>query len=138
MFGTKKKNKMKRKENIKPTEAELEILQILWSNGSSTVKEVNKELSKTKETGYTTTLKMMQIMHEKDLVKREMDGRRHIYTAALKKEETQQALLDRILNSAFGGSAGKLVMQALGNKKTTKEELQEIKKLIEKLEQDEK
>ena len=123
-------------KEIKPTEAELEILRVLWQNEPSTVKFVNDELNKKKETGYTTTLKMMQIMFEKKLVQREKSGRSHIYNAAFKQEETQQVLLDKILDTAFGGSAGKLVMQALGNKKTSKKELEEIKQLIEKLERE--
>ncbi len=127
---------MSEKRNIKPTEAELEILQILWANGKSTVKKVNEEINKRKETGYTTTLKTMQIMFEKGLVEREKDGRSHSYSAAVKQEETQQALLNKVLDSAFGGSAGKLVMQALGNKKTSKEELEEIKQMIEKIERE--
>jgi len=129
---------MSENQNIKPTVAELEILQILWEKNQATVKDVNEEINKKKETGYTTTLKTMQIMFEKGLVERKKDGRSHIYSAAIKKEETQRVLLDKILETAFGGSAGKLVMQALGNKKTTKEELQEIKELINKLEQDSK
>lgn len=129
---------MSENQNIKPTVAELEILQILWKKNQATVKDVNEEINKKKETGYTTTLKTMQIMFEKGLVERKKDGRSHIYSAAIKKEETQRVLLDKILETAFGGSAGKLVMQALGNKKTTKEELQEIKELINKLEQDSK
>lgn len=128
---------MKDNRNIKPTEAELEILQILWKKGPSSVKNVNEEIGKRKETGYTTTLKTMQIMFEKGLVTREKDGRSHTYNAAFKKEETQQALLDKVLETAFGGSAGKLIMQALGNKKTSKEELAEIKKMIDKLEKGE-
>lgn len=129
---------MSENQNIKPTAAELEILQILWEKGEVTVKEVNEEINKKKETGYTTTLKTMQIMFDKGLVERKKDGRSHIYSAAIKKEKTQQVLLDKILETAFGGSASKLVMQALGNKKTTKEELQEIKELINKLERDSK
>ncbi|WKZ69497.1 MAG: BlaI/MecI/CopY family transcriptional regulator [Melioribacteraceae bacterium] len=125
-------------QNIKPTVAELEILQILWEKGEVTVKEVNEEINKRKETGYTTTLKTMQIMFEKGLVERKKDGRSHSYSAAIKKEKTQQVLLDKILETAFGGSASKLVMQALGNKKTTKEELREIKELINKLEEESK
>ncbi len=129
---------MSENQNIKPTAAELEILQILWEKSEVTVKEVNEEINKKKYTGYTTTLKTMQIMFDKGLVERKKDGRSHIYSAAIKKEKTQQVLLDKILETAFGGSASKLVMQALGNKKTTKEELQEIKELINKLERDSK
>ena len=123
--------------NIKPTEAELEILQILWQKGPSSVKDVNEEINKKKESGYTTTLKTMQIMFEKGLLVREKDGRSHTYQAAFKKEETQQVLLDKVLETAFGGSAGKLIMQALGNKKTSKEELTQIKKMIDELEKGE-
>ncbi|MCZ7602613.1 MAG: BlaI/MecI/CopY family transcriptional regulator [Melioribacteraceae bacterium] len=129
---------MSENRNIKPTVAELEILQILWEKGDVTVKKVNEEINKRKDTGYTTTLKTMQIMFEKGLVERKKDGRSHTYSAAIKKEKTQQVLLDKILETAFGGSASKLVMQALGNKKTTKQELQEIKELINKLERDSK
>lgn len=127
---------MDKKRNIKPTESELEILQILWEEETATVKEINDIINKRKPIGYTTTLKTIQIMFEKGLVKREKVGRSHTYSAAIKKAETQQALLDKILDSAFGGSASNLVMQALGNKKTSKQELEEIKKMIEKLERD--
>ncbi|MDZ7764721.1 MAG: BlaI/MecI/CopY family transcriptional regulator [Melioribacteraceae bacterium] len=127
---------MDKKRNIKPTESELEILQILWEEETATVKEINDIINKRKPIGYTTTLKTIQIMFEKGLVKREKVGRSHTYSAAIKKEETQQALIDKILDSAFGGSASNLVMQALGNKKTSKQELEEIKKMIEKLERD--
>lgn len=127
---------MDKKRNIKPTQSELEILQILWEEETATVKEINEIVNKRKPAGYTTTLKTIQIMFEKGLVKREKVGRSHTYSAAIKKEETQQALLDKILDSAFGGSASNLVMQALGNKKTSKQELEEIKKMIKKLERD--
>lgn len=115
----------------KPTEAELEILQILWQKGSATVREVHEELTKNKEAGYTTTLKLMQIMAEKGLVSRNEDARTHVYTAAVAETETRQQLLDKFIDTTFRGSAMKLVMQALGNHKTTPEELEEIKKLLE-------
>ena len=118
----------------KPTEAELEILQLLWQHGPSTVRFVNDKLNEKKETGYTTTLKIMQIMTSKNMLKREEDGRSHVYKAVMKEEETQQQLLDRFLDTAFRGSAARLVMQALGNAKPSKEELEEIKKLIQKME----
>jgi predicted transcriptional regulator len=133
-----KSEKMQQKQKIKPTEAELEILQILWANGSATVKDVNKKINEKKEAGYTTTLKTMQIMFEKGFVNRDKSGRSHTYSAAITKDETQQALLNKVLETAFGGSASKLVMQALGNKKTSKEELKEIKQLIEKIERETK
>ncbi len=115
---------------IKPTEAELEILQILWQKGTATVREVYDELSEKKETVYTTTLKIMQIMAEKGLVLRNEETRTHVYTAAVKEEDMQQQLLDKFIDTAFRGSAMKLVMQALGNSKTSPEELEAIKKLL--------
>ncbi len=118
----------------KPTDAELEILQILWKHGPSTVRFVHDQLAKTKDTGYTTTLKNMQNMVQKKMLTRNEEARSHIYQPELKKQETQGMLLDKFLDSTFGGSAGKLVMQALGNNKTSKEELEQIKALINKLE----
>lgn len=118
----------------KPTESELQILQILWDQGPSSVRVVNDALNEKRETGYTTTLKIMQIMADKGLVDRDTSSRTHIYTAAPQQQETQSFLLGEFLKSTFRGSAKKLVLQALGNHKTTKEELQEIKSLIEKLE----
>jgi BlaI family transcriptional regulator, penicillinase repressor len=121
---------------FKPTESELEILSILWNKGPSTVRAVNDEMSRTKNVGYTTTLKLMQIMTEKGIVGREMDGRTHIYSAIARQEDAQVRMLDRLLETAFGGSTSKLVLQALGNHKTSGEELEEIKALIKKLEED--
>lgn len=118
----------------KPTDAELEILQILWKHGPSTVRFVHDHLAKTKDIGYTTTLKNMQNMVQKKMLVRDEETRSHIYKPVLKQQETQNILLDRFLDNTFGGSAGKLVMQALGNKKTSKEELEQIKALINKLE----
>ncbi|TND09939.1 MAG: putative transcriptional regulator [Bacteroidetes bacterium] len=125
---------MSKKENIKPTESELEILQVLWENGPSTVRFINDKLNEQKETGYTTTLKIMQIMTEKKLLKREEDGRSHIYKAAIRRDDTQKQMLDRILETAYGGDAAALVLQALGHSKTTKEELEQIKAFIKQME----
>ena len=100
--------------SVKPTASELEVLQILWKNGASTVKSVNDELNTNKNVGYTTTLKIMQIMYEKGLLDREKSGRSHIYKPVPQKDETQNVLLEKILETAFAGSASKLVMQALG------------------------
>ena len=125
------------KRKIKPTEAELEILQMLWSQGPRSVRELNDELNQSKPVGYTTTLKILQIMAEKGLVTRIKDGRNHIYTAAVEQKATQQQLLDKLLNGIFGGSAKKLVLQALGNHMASKEELEEIKQYIEQLEKSE-
>ena len=118
----------------KPTEAELEVLQVLWKQGASTVKKVHEALASTKEVGYTTTLKIMQNMFEKKLVQRKPSGRSHIYEAIVSEEATQKKLLDRFLQTAFGGSAMKLVMQALGNHTATKEEIESIRKILNKQE----
>lgn len=119
---------------IKPTEAELEILQILWKHGSCSVRFVNDELNKSRETGYTTTLKIMQIMFSKELLTRQEEGRYHVYQAAISQENTQKQLLEKFVDSTFGGSTMNLVMQALGNHKASKEELEEIKKLLDGME----
>jgi len=121
-------------EISKPTEAELRILQILWQYGASTVRFVNDQLNQKKKTGYTTSLKTMQIMHEKKLVKRNEENRTHIYEANVTEEDTQKQLLDRFLDKTFKGSAMKMVVQALGNRKTSKKELDEIRNLLDKLE----
>ncbi|QHT68463.1 BlaI/MecI/CopY family transcriptional regulator [Rhodocytophaga rosea] len=122
----------------KPTDAELEILQVLWQYGPCTVRFVNEQLSQTKEVGYTTTLKIMQIMHEKGLVKRNDESRTHVYEANVSEETTQKHMLGKFLDMAFRGSASKLVMQALGNHKASKEELNQIRKLLDKIEGGEK
>jgi predicted transcriptional regulator len=118
----------------KPTEAELEILQVIWEHGPSTVRFVNDILSVRKRVGYTTTLKIMQIMSDKNLLVRDTSVKTHIYQAAVSQQKTQQQLIDKLATSAFGGSAMKLVMQALGNKKSTVAELKEIRELLDKLE----
>ncbi|SEL54472.1 BlaI/MecI/CopY family transcriptional regulator [Parapedobacter koreensis] len=119
---------------IKPTESELEILQILWEKGESSVRDVHEILLKTKDVGYTTTLKIMQIMHEKGLVNRDSSARTHIYTANVGRESTQQHLLDKMITQVFNGSAARLVMHALGNNKASAEEIAEIKKYLDNLE----
>jgi predicted transcriptional regulator len=118
---------------IKPTESELEILQVLWAKGVASVREVHEELSKSKEAGYTTTLKLMQIMHEKGLVKRDDSIKTHIYQPAVSREKTQKHLLGKMINTLFGGSTTQLVIQALGNHKASSEELEEIQQLINNL-----
>ncbi|MCB0522127.1 MAG: BlaI/MecI/CopY family transcriptional regulator [Lewinellaceae bacterium] len=121
----------------KPTDAELEILQVLWDNGPAPVRLVNDELNKKREVGYTTTLKLMQIMHDKGLVTRNTDARSHIYEPAIPKGQTQQNLLNTFVDNVFSGSAMNLVMQALGNHKASKDELDQIKALIAKIEKSE-
>jgi predicted transcriptional regulator len=118
---------------IKPTESELEILQVLWDRDLASVREVHEELIKSKDVGYTTTLKLMQIMHEKGLVKRDDSFKTHIYQAAVSKEKTQKHLLGKMINSLFGGSPTELVLQALGNHKASPEELEEIQQLLNNL-----
>ncbi len=118
---------------IKPTESELEILQILWLRGIATVREVHEELGKTKDVGYTTTLKLMQIMHEKGLVRRDESMRTHIYQPAVNKEKTQKHLLEKMIDSLFGGSSTQLVLQALGEHKSNPEELEKIQALLDNL-----
>jgi predicted transcriptional regulator len=121
---------------MKPTDAELEILQVIWLHGPSSVRFVNDELNRAKQVGYTTTLKLMQIMTEKGLLKRSEKGRKHIYNVVLKEKEAKSLLLDKFVKTAFGGSAMDLVMQALGNHQTTPDELVELKALIDKIEKD--
>ena len=118
----------------KPTEGELEILQVIWENGPSTVRFVNDKMSGEKKVGYTTTLKLMQIMSEKGLLNRDTTGKTHVYSAAVSQQKTQQQLIDKLMTTAFGGSAMKLVMQALGNKKSTKDEIEEIRAFLDQLE----
>ena len=124
---------MSKKPIPKPTESELEILQVLWQHGPATVRFVNDELSQKREVGYTTTLKLLQLMLDKGLVLRDDDARTHIYRAAVRQEETQGALLDRFVDTAFGGSAMKMVMQALGGGRTSKEELDQIRNLLNEI-----
>lgn len=118
----------------KPTESELEILKVLWQMGRATVKKVNEEINKTKETGYTTTLKIMQIMFEKGLVSRNAEGKQHIFEAIIGEEDTQKSLLNRFIDSTFQGNAMSLVMQALGNHHASEAELSQLKQLIKTLE----
>lgn len=123
---------------IKPTESELEILQILWECGPSTVRCVHEELAKTKAAGYTTTLKLMQIMHEKGLVYRDTSNRSHVYSASVSREKTSRQIVDRLVNTLFKGSSSSLVMQALGNHKASAEEIRNIKKYLNEIERKEK
>lgn len=119
--------------SIKPTDSELEILQILWTKGLATVREVHEELASTKDVGYTTTLKLMQIMHEKGLVKRDDSMRTHVYQAAVNKEKTQKHLLGKMIDSLFGGSPTQLVIQALGESKASPEEIEKIQRILNDL-----
>ncbi|SMD17777.1 BlaI/MecI/CopY family transcriptional regulator [Pedobacter nyackensis] len=117
----------------RPTESELEILQILWDKGNCTVREVHEILEKSKDAGYTTTLKLMQIMHEKGLVARDTSSKTHIYRALVNQEKTQQHLVNKMIDNVFNGSAARMVMQALGNHKASKDEIDSIKKYLDEL-----
>ena len=119
--------------NIKPTEGEMEILQVLWKQGNCTVREVHEALDK-ENSGYTTTLKLMQIMHEKGLVDRDTSSKTHIYRSLVNQEKTQQQLVNKMIDNVFNGSAARLVMQALGNKSASKEEIELIKEYLNKVE----
>ena len=122
----------------RPTDAELEILRVLWAKGASTVREVHEELNKNKNTGYTTVLKLMQIMGEKKLVRRDEDQRAHVYQAMLPQEATQGQLVRDLVERAFSGSAAGLVMQALASKPATREELRQIRQLLDEYERGKK
>lgn len=127
---------MKPKDQAIPTEAELEILTILWDCHPASVRQINDKLNEHKVVGYTTTLKIMQIMHKKALVERNTESRTHLYSPSIPKNNTQKKLVVNLLDKAFKGSAAKLVLQVLGNHKASKEELEEIKKLIDQIEND--
>ena len=120
-------------KKLKPTESELEILKILWNKENATVREVHEELSKNKESGYTTTLKLLQIMFEKGLVTRDDSNKTHIYQPAVTRQKTQKQFLDKMINTLFAGSSTQLVLYALGNQKASKDELEEIQKYLDNL-----
>jgi BlaI family penicillinase repressor len=122
----------------RPTDAELEILKVLWRRGPSTVREVFETFGETKQTGYTTVLKLMQIMAEKGLVVRDESERAHRYTTALAEDETQRQLVGDLLRKAFDGSARKLVLQALSTERASAEELSEIRRMLDELERGER
>lgn len=121
---------MARKKNIGPTEKELQILSILWKFGPSTVREVNSKINQNETTGYTTTLKLMQIMFEKGLLKRDESSKTHVYTPANPENLIQKEIVDSLLSRVFAGSTVKLVMSALSAKKVSRDELDKIKTLI--------
>ena len=119
---------------ITQTEAELTLLNIIWKLGPATVRQVHETVSETQKTGYTTVLKILQIMHEKALVIRDESNRAHVYAAANSETFTQSSLLKDLVSKAFGGSTSKLVMRALNNS-TSKEEIADIRQLLNELEQ---
>jgi predicted transcriptional regulator len=120
----------------RPTDGELEILRVLWRQGPSTVRDVHRILSETKPgTGYTTVLKLMQIMADKGLVSRDEKNKAHIYSPRIREEQTQRQMVGDLLDRVFGGSAARLVMQALATKKANPEELAEIRHMLDEIEQ---
>jgi predicted transcriptional regulator len=126
---------MARKKTTGPTDRELAILSVLWEKGPSSVREVHEALHQDVETGYTTTLKLMQIMVEKGLLVREDDGRRHIYRPTFSEERTQKELVQDLLDRVFAGSAEKLVMRALSAKKVSPQELKRIREMLDEMEE---
>lgn len=124
------------KKPPRPTEAELEILQVLWESGGCTVRDVHEVLHQRAGTGYTTALKLLQIMFDKGLVARDESQRAHVYRAAVSKERTQKRFLSDLLQRVFDGSSSRLVLQALGDHKASREELREIRTLLNKLDKD--
>ncbi len=119
--------------SIKPTEAELTLLNILWQIGPATVRQIHETVSQTQKTGYTTVLKILQIMHEKSLVIRDESNRAHVYAAANSEMQTQSSLIKDLISKAFGGSTSKLVMRAI-DETTSKEDINDIRQLLNSLE----
>lgn len=120
-------------EQIKPTASELEILNILWSRGASTVRDVHEILEREREVGYTTTLKLMQIMHDKTLLKRDERSKSHIYSANVSQDKMRGQMVKGMIDTMFNGSAKQLVMQALGSHKANAREIEEIKKYLDEI-----
>lgn len=129
--------KTKETENTpqsEPTKSELEILQVLWKNGPSTVRFVNDYLNEQKRAvQYTSTLKLMQIMTEKEMLERDTSSMKHLYSAAIEEGHTKTVLLDKFIDTMFNGSSTNLMMQLLGNKKTSREELDAIRAMLDQL-----
>ena len=125
---------MRKKDTVKPTERELAILGVLWERGVCTVRQVNEAMGGKERVGYTTTLKLMQIMYEKGLLVRDDSARTHVYRAALGEEQTQRELVGDLLEKVFAGSAEKLVMRALAAKKVSAKELAKIREMLDKVE----
>jgi BlaI family transcriptional regulator, penicillinase repressor len=124
---------MKPDKKAEPTKAELEILQVLWAHGPSTVRLVNDKLNEQRDVNYTSTLKLMQIMADKGILVRDEMQMKHIYHVAEEEKKTKGQLLDKFVDSVFQGSAGKLVMQLLGDKKASREDMARIKEIVDKL-----
>ena len=126
------------KKQHTPTNSELEILTVLWELGNSTARDVHNELVKSKSTGYTTTLKIIQNMFEKGMLTREPKGQTHIYSPAVKQQDVQQRMLGGFVNKVFSGSSKNLILQALGNQEPSKAELDEIRAMLDAIEKGDK
>lgn len=124
---------MKNTPTFKPTEKELEILQVIWEKGPVSVREIHDALGGEEQNGYTTILKLLQIMHEKGMVARQKSGKLHLYSAVASQENVQNQMLNKIIDGVFQGSAAQLVLRALGNTKTSQEELDEIRKYLDQI-----
>ena len=129
---------MARHSSTQPTEVELEILRTLWDQSEATARQIHDSISENRETNYSTTVKMLAVMHEKSLVKRDDSVRPILFRAAASQKKTQTKLIKNVVQKVYDGSVGSLVMQALSSKMATKEELAEIRELIEKLDQEQK
>ena len=123
---------------LKPTDSELEVLALIWQQGTLTVRQIHDQIKRSRDIGYTTTLKIMQIMYEKGMLTRSKQGKTHLYNAVESQQKTQDGLVNKIVKTAFHGSAKDLVMQALGSAKTSKAELEEIRAYLDKLEKENK
>ncbi|WP_129021500.1 MULTISPECIES: BlaI/MecI/CopY family transcriptional regulator [Edaphocola] len=127
------RTKQQHKSTSEPTKAELEILNVLWEHGSASVRFVNDRLNESREVNYTTTLKLMQIMVEKGILTRDESSMKHTYSVAEAEQDTKAHLLDKFVETLYKGSASKLVMQLLGNKRTSSKDLEEIRKMLDKM-----
>jgi predicted transcriptional regulator len=125
---------MARHRLARPTDSELEILKVLWEQGPSTVRDIHDALAASRKTGYTTILKQLQIMAEKGIVARDEDQRAHVYAAKTPREQTERELVGDLLDRAFDGSTSKLVLHALESKRASREEIDEIRRLLESYE----
>ena len=126
---------MTKAKRIQPTESELEILQVLWDKQEATVREVHEVIEQYRDTGYTTTLKTMQIMTEKGLIARDTSMRTHVYTPRLSREEAQDHFIGKMVSGLFGGSTSRLVIGALDSEKVSEEEIREIQNFLRQFEQ---
>ena len=127
---------MSRRKSTKPTDAELSILKVLWREGPSTVRDVRDALNVERKTGYTTALKLLQIMTEKGLVNRDESNRAHVYQPSASEEETQKQIVGDLLDRVFGGSAMKLVLHSLTSQQATPQDIQQIREMLSKLERE--